>query len=274
MSLNISEECRLAVQQNLARAAQRTNAVKAQLEQASRLQDFWERLIQYMEQDLCFHIAWWIEKEKALWDALPEGSPNIGKQLQEIAVAAKATCDTVKRRYPSLLEAACREANLPIDMESRHPRYTFEKGFFLLELNEVKGMAKLSDHEGRLELFPADIHTVIRMVQLHHQRVFGRNFDGPRFLKKLRKQYLQILKKENREDGDSIGIRQITARLGKNEKGFRSDEFLVDVSRLMEKGPFHVDGRKIDFQQTKDTNQGMLPAGGRGYINLILFGKE
>ena len=72
----------------------------------------------------------------------------------------------------------------------------------------------------------------------------------------------------------------ITSRYGvvkevseKNVKGFRTDEFLVDLSRLAQDGPFEIDGRRLDLQQTKDTNQGMLlhGAAGRGYVGFIVF---
>jgi hypothetical protein len=41
---------------------------------------------------------------------------------------------------------------------------------------------------------------------------------------------------EKQRDGASIPIRMITRRLGKNVRGFRTDEFLVDLSRLADQG--------------------------------------
>lgn len=84
---------------------------------------------------------------------------------------------------------------------------------------------------------------------------------------------MAIIKKENWSDGYSIPIRRITHRLGKNEKGFRTDVFIIQLSRLIEKGPTEIDGRRLDLQQTKDTNQGIHLHGiaGRGYIGYITF---
>jgi hypothetical protein len=61
--------------------------------------------------------------------------------------------------------------------------------------------------------------------------------------------------------------------MAENTKGLRSDEFLVDLSQLAQDGPFEIGGRKLDLQQTKDTNQGMLlhGAAGRGYVGYIVF---
>ncbi len=94
-------------------------------------------------------------------------------------------------------------------------------------------------------------------------------------LSKLRHQYLAIVRRDKESDGASIPIRNLTSRLGKNEKGFRTDEFLIDLSRLVESDHLEIDGRRLDLQQTKDAHQGMLlhGAAGRGYIGFITFRK-
>jgi len=148
-----------------------------------------------------------------------------------------------------------------------------EKGFFRLEIDESKRLAKLSNYEGRLAEISADIEAVVEVILREHERIFGRPYDGNKFLKQLRMQYKAVIKKESLKDGESVPIRHITRRLGKNKKGFRTDEFLIDLSRLTVKGPFDIDNRKLDLQQTKDTNQGMLLFGAekRGYIGFIKF---
>src|SRR5262249_18391972 len=152
---------------------------------------------------------------------------------------------------------ACRAANLPLDSDSRHPRYSLEHKFFQIEIDDQRRIARLSnrEREGRLAELPADVGAVVDAIQREHTRVFGRSFDGKKFLKQLRTQYLAILKKEKLSEGASVPIRHITRRLGKNIRGFRPDEFLVDLSRLVERGPTQVDGWQLDLQQTKDTNQ-------------------
>src|SRR5262249_14103360 len=136
-----------------------------------------------------------------------------------------------------------------------------------------KRTARLSNHEGRLAEIPADIAAVVEAIQQEQKRVFGRAFNGAKFLKLLRAQYKAVVTKEKQTDGASVPIRQITRRLGKNAKGFRTDEFLVDLSRLAEQGPFEIDGRRLDLQQTKDTSQGMLlhGAAARGYVGFVVF---
>jgi len=112
----------------------------------------------------------------------------------------------------------------------------------------------------------------IQACQREHKRVFERQFDSKKFLKKLRKLYMTILKEDKLQDGSSVAIRRITTRLGKNEKGFRTDEFLIELSHLVSQKQVEIDGRKLDCQQTKDTDRGMyLHIEPKRYIGSILF---
>lgn len=254
-------------------ANRKVKSLQAEADAIARVQKIWADLYSFLHKEWPLHVLDLMDRETTLLKKLrAENHPAI-PTLEEIYQAAKDQAATVRRRFPAYLEEACNANNLSIDHESRHPRYSFERGFFKLEVDDRGGMARLSDHEGQLGEFPADIGAIIEIVQREHHRIFGRPFEGDKFLKKLRRQYLAVVKKVGQTDGASVPIRHITHRLGKNEKGFRTDEFLIDLSRLVEKGPIEIDGRRLDLQQTKDTNQGMLLLGaaGRGYIGFVIF---
>lgn len=247
--------------------------LRAEVEEAARIERIWADLEQFVVKGWALHVAELLEREaprlKTMGAEHSQAAPLIGKSLR----LAREESDRILRRYPALLEEACCANNLFLESISRHPKYSLEGGFFRLEIDEKRRMARLSDYEGPLAEHPADVQAVVETIQKEHQRIFGRSFDGPKLLKNLRAQYKAVLKKEGQSDGASVPIRHITRRLGKNVKGFRTDEFLVDLSRLAEKGPFEIDGRRLDLQQTKDTNQGMLLHGAeaRGYVGLIVF---
>ena len=267
-----------AVQQRLGElrkaAEQRSRTLKAESDEAARIQKVWEDLASFISRGWHLHVLNLIEQEAALLTNLKDDKAA-RSLLEETYRISKEQAPNILRQFPADLEVACRTAGLPLDRGSRHPRYTFRDGFFVLEVNEQKATARLSDYETRFDEFPADIGAATEAVQREDKRVFGRPFDGSRFLKKLRSQYLAIVRKENQADGATILIRRITRRLGKNEKGFRTDEFLVDLSRLVQHGPTEIDGARLDLQQTKDTNEGMLLHGlaGRGYVGFIVFRK-
>jgi hypothetical protein len=259
----------------LATAKGHAKALKAEADAASRIEKVWDNLLSFMAKGWPLHILDLLGREQALLKTMrSEGNPAI-PAIEEVYRDAKEQADSVQRRYPTHLEEACRSAKLALDQDSRHPTYNIEHRFFQLKIDERNWTARLSDHEGRLAELPADISAVVETLLREHKRIFDRPFHGPKFLKLLRSHYLAVAKKGKQDDGASIPIRQITRRLGKNIKGFRSDEFLVDLSRLVEQGPMDIDGYRLDLQQTKDTNQGMLLHGvaARGYIGFVVFRK-
>lgn len=247
--------------------------LKTEAEAAAQAERTWAELHVFLEKGWPLHLLALLEKEAPrLKNMRADEHPAI-PAIEDVYRRAKEERDRIVRRFPSLVEEAFANSGLSIDPTSRHPRYTLESGFFRLEIDDKKQTARLSDHEGRLAELPADVHAIVDTVRKERQRVFERKYNAKKFLQSLRTQYKAIIRKEKQPDGSSVPIRHITRRLGKNVKGFRTDEFLVDLSRLAQDGPFEIDGRRLDLQQTKDTSQGMLlhGAAGRGYVGFIVF---
>jgi len=177
---------------------------------------------------------------------------------------------------PRDIEQMAKTHGLPLDLAlSVHPKYQFCAGFLTLEIDDVRRIARLKDYEENLGNMLPDIDVIAQAITHHEARLFGRVFDGPKFLEKIRRAYSAILKKEKRAEGEAVPLREIAHRLADNEKSFRRDEFLIDLSRLSEKGPAEIGGYRFEFQQTKDINQGFLLYGpsGRGMVNLLIFRK-
>ena len=256
-------------------AQQRAERLHHEWQGADDVNVFWQTLNKYIANGWVCHIQDYLEQQKErLRQWRTTGHAGIAA-IENLYREAKAAAEKAMLSFPSDLEHACVESRLPIDRTSRDPHYTFQNGFLELDIDTGKRLAHVKDREAKLAAIPADIGAVVEVVAAEHRRLFQRPFDGEKFLRKLRSNYLAVAKKEGLKDGEALPIRRITHRLGKNEKGFRTDEFLVDLSRLAEEGPLQVDDVKLDLQQTKDTNQGMLLYGvaSRGYIGFIVFRK-
>lgn len=248
--------------------------IRSEYEKAEKIKKFWEELDTLLQNGWTLHILAIMEKESGLLEELKNiNHPSI-TALEEINKVAKENAGKIKfYLFPNELDKAFNQANLPLDRNSAHPNYKFEGGFFELHINEQKRTARLSNYENtKLFEIAADIEAIVEACQREHKRVFERQFDSKKFLKKLRKLYLTILKEDKLQDGSSVAIRRITTRLGKNEKGFRTDEFLIELSHLVSQKQVEIDGRKLDCQQTKDTDRGMyLHIEPKRYIGSILF---
>lgn len=247
--------------------------LKTEAEAAAQDEKTWANIHNFLDKGWTLHLLALLEKEAPRLKRMRTDNHPAIPTIEDAYRRAKEERNRIFRRFPSLLEEAFANSGLSIDPTSRHPKYTMENGFFRLEIDEKKGIARLLDHEGRLAETPADIQAIVETVRKERQRIFERKYNAKKFLQSLRTQYKAVIRKEKQPDGSSVPIRHITRRLGKNVKGFRTDEFLVDLSRLAQDGPFEIDGRRLDLQQTKDTNQGMLlhGAAGRGYVGFIVF---
>jgi hypothetical protein len=246
-------------------------------QRAGEARRVWSDLERFMQRGWHLHIRALIKHDAAVLAALSDDrAPEVAATIDVIRNTSEEHGRQTMRRFIQYFDRACAEAGLPLDRtRSRHPKYILADGFFELMINESSGTARIITYEGRLADIPADVGAIVELIGREHQRIFDRPFEGEKFLAKLRRNYDAIITKEKRHDGDPVPIRAITTRLGKNEDGFRTDEFLIDLSRLVEQGPIEIEGRRLEFQHTKDTNKGMLLHGraGQGYIGYILFRK-
>lgn len=247
--------------------------LKTEAEAAAQVERTWAELREFLDKGWTLHLLALLEKEAARLEKTRADDRPIIPEIEEAYRSAKEERNRIFRLFPSLVEEAFAGSGLSLDPTSRHPKYTLESGFFRLEIDEKKSTARLSDHEERLAEIPADVQAIVETFQRERRRLFERKYNAKKFLQSLRTQYKAILKKEKKPDGSSVPIRDVMRRLRKNIKGFRKDEFLIDLSRLAQNGPFETDGRRLDLQQTKDTDQGMLlhGAAGRGYVGFIIF---
>ncbi len=247
--------------------------LKAETEETFKRERLFTDLLDCLSKGWSMHFLTLADREAERLKKMRLDKPLELNYLEEAYRLAKEDADRIFRRYPSLLDEACKSSRILLDVNSPHPKYGIKNGFFRLEILETKRMARLIDNEGKLAEIPADIEAVVEIIRKEYTRVFGRRFHGSNFLKQLRANYKYIINKEHLPDGSSVPIKDITKLLRKKDKGFRMDEFITDLSYLAEKGPFEIDGRAIDLQQTKDTNQGILLSGAaaRGYIGFMIF---
>lgn len=230
-------------------------------------------LASYLEQGWSLHVVEFL-KQHAKTQLMQS---ELGKiiDVSKLEVVFKTDARHIMSHFPRYFEKAIQQDHLNVDPDSRHPVYTFDDHFFEVHIVE-SGKARISTREGLLKEIPADPDAILSALQSEHRRIFDRPFKGKEFLAKLRRHYLAVIERDRLADGASVPIRQITARMGKNIKGFHTDEFLHDLSRLVMEGPLSLDGKTLDLQHTKDTRQGMLLHGraSRGYIGFITFRKE
>ena len=253
---------------------------QARRNQVTKRKKLLEDLNRYSKKDWQLHIKQRCEKEATFLKNLRESKHSSILEIEEVYKEAKTKTDSILEALPRNLDQSAENANLTLDrIRSRHPRYYFgEHGFIEVQVIDSRQTARLSTREGRLAEIPADAPAIIDGVQSEVKRLFGRKFKGDNFLQVLHSTYKATLKKMKAHDGSPVPAREVfdamTSR--KAYKKYKADEFLVDLSQLVEKGPESTKGYRFELQQTKDTENGMLLLGkaGRGMVNLLIFKKQ
>jgi hypothetical protein len=248
-------------------------SAEEQARQLTVLSEFASRLSTYISDEWWQHAIKLIDEQNQTLSA--NHVPTIDRaQLNRTREYALEKAKLESRRYPKLFEEACQQANIPLD-NSPHPRYTTDNYFIKISIDETNQVAKIENHESELATLPMDIAAVIHTLIQERQRLFERPFEPQEFIERLYQDYNAILSVEKLANGDPVRIRSITKRRGKNIKGFRVDEFSVDLWRLSQHGITTTqNGYQLRFEQTKNINQGMLLPSGQGYIGFIRFSKS
>ena len=248
-----------------------------QLAEAEARTEFWTELAVFTEKDWPMHVCQLVETDADLLKRMRAEDDQAVPLLETLYRDAKERSRRNMAAFPAQIERGAKAAGLPLNMEqSRHPEYYFHGRYFKLRVDDAKGRAKLSTSEGDLgAAIPADVGAVLEKLAAEERRVFDRRVVARPFMAVLRKAYMAEVKAAGESAGASIPIRRVMKRLQRSVKGFRRDEFLADLGRLVPEARTAIDGYAMDLQQIKSPSEGVLLPGleDRGYVGYIIFRK-
>lgn len=265
------------IKRTLVRCSELLKSELVQIKQKANKIRLFEQKIKYIEQNIkqghIFTVARIIEKDPKYEKLLKELYPEVLGRFDEIRAALLKDLEEIFINYPSILSDSLEKKGIKIDAYSHYPKLSIAQGFIKIEVNEKKRRVIVRDYEKKLcELMP-DIDVVVEAIVREFKRLFEREFKGEEILAQIWESYKKILNSQKLNEGESIPIRALIKKIREKNKRFRLDEFIVDLTRLADKGPYEISGYTIDFQHTRDTNKGILLQGNmsRGYIGFILF---
>ena len=239
---DFAEYVKLA-EQEAERAHRQVDLARQQLEQAERARRLWKDLLASLRRGHFAHGLLLLRREAELireLEATDGGAIQMLRELHhQLQQHARSSVVSVAREFP----AAARDVGIRIDSTSRHPVYTFNKGFLRLEMDERKVTAKVVPRDGNDVVVGLDLGLVVETIRSEQTRLFERKIDAQSFLGSLHRAYAAVLRTEGRSDGDELPLRRVTNRLAKNLNRFAADEFNVDLSRLVRRGDLVVAGK-------------------------------
>jgi len=254
-------------------AGLRSAELKHQLDECNGDQKFLETIVSHRDKEWWLHLKELYEREVERLKRLRQsGNPSIGP-IDELYRRANEQASQMPTRFPSNIEWHAKDQKIAIN--GNHPRYFFDKYKFLEAIiDDEKFRCTVQTREGKLGTLPADPNAILEKVRYQLDRLFSRKFDGHSFLARVRQAYLAAIKAQNNaREGDPIPLREIFSGITKKAKAYKIDEFIVDLSMLVEKGPAATAGYRFELQQTRDTQEGILLLGtaGTGMVNLMIF---
>ena len=222
------------------------------------------------------HVIDWFARNRTLVNEIDSiGRGRLPSALAVILLEATEEADELRKRYSFLMDKTAEWSSFKPDSTSRHPIYRFQNGFFTVTVAEPAYTARIEDLAGVLaDRMPADPSAIIGFLQQENARIFGRPFDATAFLERLLKNYTALTDKDPElKDGEPVPIRRIMGRLRDSEKAFHNDEFLVDLTKLLDSHVSDIDGRTMMLEQTKEIERGLyvFPKYGNGYVGFLRF---
>lgn len=275
-ALETLESVRPAFERQAALARAETERARAALEAANLAESFWTELVGHLVRNELGSVLLHLNRSGEFLQSLSTGDDQTLEQLDQLRNSAAASARETASKFGRLFPTTARNAGLRIDPSSRHPKYTFYNGFVRLELDEKKLVAKLQSREGEEVEYGLDLELIIAALKAEISRIFERDLNPEPFLRSLHKAYTAVLRSDKLSDGTEVPIRRVSNRLGKNLSRFSTDEFNVDLARVVQSGHTSVEGRQLHLNHTRNTRQGMLLHGLEqgGYVGFISFKAE
>ncbi|MEU4608701.1 hypothetical protein AB0F43_37420 [Kribbella sp. NPDC023972] len=216
-----------------------------------------------------------IERGKDARAFLKATSPEDADRLDEFSAGLEPRVDEIMadlpRTFPSELDAL----DVALDPSSRHPKYTVERQFITIQVDEKKRQAIVQTRGAKKEGAKKEKVAVDPAVLAQHvadewKRCFARETDLPQFAERLR----AAVAKKARGVGARLPIKELIEELRVTDKGFAVDEFAVDLARLVASGAdVVVEARGLRLDHTKNDADGVLLPGleDRGYYGYVSF---
>ena len=184
-----------------------------------------------------------LRKNKDYLERLKKARDPFVRKLETLQATledeAKKGASKFGREFPS----AVRAAGLEIDPTSRHPLYTFMRGFIRLEVEDRKFTAEITPRDGESIELGLDIDPLVERLKQEIDRLFNKPHNPQTLLRSIYTAYKAALRVEKKREGDEVPLRRLTNRLSKNLNNFAADEFNVQLSQLVASGDLEVDGR-------------------------------
>jgi hypothetical protein len=260
------------LESKLADATSKRQDIAAALEEVSRAEDVWKRLLEAQKHGRLAEVVSIFRKGSDVFTALRERGDEAVLLLDNFYKEAEEAAKNTARRFTALFPNACDAAGIRLDSSSRHPKYSVRE-FIQIVVIERTFEVEITPRDATSVSIPLDIDPVVAYLRAEVRRLFETKRQPKRFLSRLWTAYQAVLREEEKSPGDELPLRRVANRLSKNLSDFRYDEFNVDLGNAVRSGETSIDNMRLHLNHTRDMRQGLLLYGleRSGYMGFISF---
>ncbi len=275
-ALGLSEEMRKQEEEYLQSCKNYLNETKDRLRLLKDIYTRIKKLKKLIEEESVFEALENLNKDKKLFELYGKLLSEKKDQLNEIKSNLEKYCEEILLTYPNRLSSALEKFGLKLDEFANYPRLSICQGYIKFEIWERKRRGVLKAYDRKISELKLDIEKVAAAINKEDKRLFLGERDTNKILGELWEAYKVLIKRESSLLGSSIPINSIIKEISKKRSKFRLDEYIIDLTLLVEKGPYEIEGYKVDFQHTRDKKNGIILQCdlARGYIGYVLFREE
>jgi len=164
--------------------------------------------------------------------------------------------------------SAARDAGLPLDATSRHPKYTLAARLVQVDFDKSRLETRVTTPGGRKSFLGIDVPVVVTHLKSELARLNERPFEPEAFVERLRSAYAAASANTDSKGADGgVRLKAVIDEMGA-DKSFSLDEFVVDLSKIVQTDGV---GSRIRLDHTRDSAQGLLLWGleDRGYYGYV-----
>jgi hypothetical protein len=261
------------LRKRLEAATEAVDGAQRSLREHRSVERFLQTLVQHLEDGQPGTALLLLERERRNLRLAADAGAETADLFQALQASVEQAAAAIAADFERTFPAAAEAAGVPVDRTSRHPRYTFKDGFLTVELRPSPHRVVITPRDGGPITAAVDVTPAVERVRAELRRLFERPLDADALLRRIDAAYRAVIGGSGASDGEDVPIRAV-ANLLRERKGFRLDEFNVDLARLVTRPePSDSRGRLLKLSQTKHTASGLLLHGLEtgGYVGYVAF---
>lgn len=241
-------------QKSVSEAEERVKALKARLKESLGIAELLTSVLESQRSDHPSQALRALRANARVVEAMRSREQSAGELMRDME---SSLAEIVNENFRALLTAfpgAAKAAGLLIDPTSKHPKYSLEAQLLTVEFDKARLEGRVTTPGGRRVATSIDVDIVVKHLLGEKERLLNRPFSPDVYGAQLLEMFRGAAASADSSGPDgAVPILALLERSGTN-KDFRTDEFLVDLSKFVRS---ETSGVRVRLDHTRDSSRGV-----------------